>query len=668
MSRFIAAVIAFVGLLLLIAFLLPMVVPTHLYKPRLEEQATAAAGRPVRFGDDIKIRFLPNTAFSVTDLVVESPEGFEAPTLLTAERADIGVKILPLLSRRVEINRFVVETPTIALERRADGAVNWAFDTPSAPTDDTDTDAPQPDELGVGDVRLGDVRIVNGSASYKDAVAAADYSATDINLAVRLERFAEPLEADGTLTLQGAPARVSLILTTIDALRRSQPANLKLDAALDDAELGADLALTQNEGAVRYQGPVSLNAPDLGGLAALFGAALEDAPGFDALAAKGKVDGDAEGLRLEQAEITFDEIDAAGDLSLDWSGAKPKATGALSTPSLDLRPYLPAPTQNAEGFPAWSEDKLDFASLRNIDADLDLSADSVFLNDIKTGEARMKLVIQNGRLAADIPQLRLYGGGGSGRLVVNARKARPSFAGYFDMRSVKAEPFSKDFLKHDKLLGLGAMRFEFSAAGASQAAIMRSLDGKGGFDIDDGAVKGFNIVKLANAVREIYEGGGNPAAISAAIAEARRPNEQTDFSKFLSNFTITNGAVSAPTISMEGPFFDMAGRGSVNLPGQTVDLRLAPTVSPKLDRSGRRFMVPVKIGGSFSQPSVAVDYESLLQGAVEKKGLELLDQVFGGDKSSDATSSNNSDDEGDADEEPAETILRGLFERALQSE
>ena len=82
-ARFIASGIALIGLIVLIAFLAPMVVPTSAYKQTLEEQASAAIGRVVRFGDDIKIRFLPSTAFTVSEIVVENPEGFSQPTLLT---------------------------------------------------------------------------------------------------------------------------------------------------------------------------------------------------------------------------------------------------------------------------------------------------------------------------------------------------------------------------------------------------------------------------------------------------------------------------------------------------------------------------------------------------------------------------------------------------------
>ncbi|MGD9799924.1 MAG: AsmA-like C-terminal region-containing protein, partial [Parvularculaceae bacterium] len=324
--------------------------------------------------------------------------------------------------------------------------------------------------------------------------------------------------------------------------------------------------------------------------------------------------------------------------------------------SLDMRPYMPPPTQSAEGFPAWSTAKIDFSSLRNLDADLDISAEKVFLNEIETGESRLNLKIANGRMTASIPQLGFYGGGGSGTLVVDARSATPSIAGKFSMNSVEAQPFTMDLMKLDKLLGLGGFNMEFNATGASQAAIMSSLDGKGGFDLNDGAIKGVNIVKLAGAVAKLYEGGlTNPTAFTNAIAEAQRPDEKTDFSKFLSNFTITNGEVQAPTISLEGPYLTMTGGGRVDLPGQAIDLRLLPRAATSTDNApGRAIAIPLRIGGTFSKPTMSIDMEALLRGRAEQTLKGLFDKALNpkGDAAADGSTSES---------DPAKELLKGIL-------
>ena len=408
---------------------------------------------------------------------------------------------------------------------------------------------------------------------------------------------------------------------------------------------------------------MSLNAPDLPAFAKMMGTPLADAPGFDKLAIKGQAKGGPNSLRLTGADIDFDQIDATGDIGLVWSGARPKATGRLAVGALDLRPYLPPPAAGAQGFPAWSEAKLDFASLRNIDADLDVTAEQVFLNDLKFGESRMKLKIENGRMVADIPELGMYGGAGSGQLVVNARQSAPAITGKFDVGSVQAEPFTKDLMKIDKLLGLGGFNMEFSASGSSQAAIMNSMDGKGGFDIADGSLKGINLGKLAAGIADllngdILKGGVSPAAVQKVLAIAQRPDETTDFSEFLSDFTIENGYVTAPSISLKGPLVIVTGKGAVNLPAQTLDLRLAPVAIVKVgDQEKRSVAIPLKITGTFSNPKPWVDEEALLK-AVLTGGLgDFLRKPFAKPQPADGSDASTEEEEPN----PVRDILDGVL-------
>ncbi len=648
MNRILFFLIALVALALAILLFLPGLVPVAAFKGRIETQASNALGREVTIGDDLSFRIFPRTAFRVTDLVIANAEGFSGDYLASVEEADIGVKLLPLLSDSVEIDRFVLTRPDIRLTRAQNGAVNWNLaQTETAETSETQSGG-APREL-----KLGDVRIVDGAARYEDLAAGASYVADDIDMTVVLKSLSEPLEAKGSMQFQGAPATVDMVLTSLRAIMDKEPGNLKLDLQVGDAEIGADLALALKDG-LRYLGPASLSAPDLPALAALAGTQLADAPGFDKLSVKGDVDGNDTSVRLENASINFDEIAAQGAVTLNWAGARPKASGVLSTDKLDLRPYMPPPATSADGFPAWSDAKMDFASLNNIDADFDISTDAVYVNDLEFGESRIKLLVDSGRLTAEIPELSMYGGQGSGRVVVNARGATPSFAGNFDVGAVQAQPLTHDLMKHDNLLGLGSFKLNFAATGASQAAIMRTIDGSGGFDLADGALKGVNIAGLVRAAGEFTE-GFNPAALQRAVAEARGPQQQTDFSEFLSDFSITNGLVTAPTITLNGPYLSMSGQGTINLAEQKIDLRLLPKGTTVLEgqEGGRTVTIPVRVGGTFAQPTIGIDAESLARTGLQR----TLGNVF--------SNKNEKEDgeEGAEDEEvdPARAIIEGII-------
>ena len=657
MSRILFFLVALIAVAFAVLVFAPGVIPVAAYKDRIELAASNAVGREVTIGDNLSFRILPHTAFHVEDLEIANAEGFDGAYLAQVAEADIGVKLFSLFSGAVEVDRFVLTRPDIILARGSDGSVNWNLAAPDGAGEATSEGATR-------DIRFGDLRIIDGKARFSDEAAGKTYAADAMDLTVTLNSLAEPLETRGTMLFQGAPTEVDIVLTSLASLMHREPGNLKVDLKIDDAVLGADLTINTGE-TLDYAGPVRLNAPDLPAFAALLGLDVADAPGFDRLILAGDVDGGTNSLRLSNSDLTFDDIAAQGALRFDWSGARPKAGGVLSTEQLDLRRYLPPPTENAQGFPAWSEAPINFSNLRNVDADFDISTDAIFLNDLEMGQSRLKIVVANGRLTADIPELAMYGGQGSGQLVVNARGAKPSFSGNFDMGAVQAQPLSLDLLKHDNLLGLGGFKFNFTANGASQAAIMSSMDGAGGFDIADGALKGVNIAKIARAGAALQR-GFNPAALQSVVSVARGPTEQTDFSEFLSDFKITNGLVNAPTITMNGPFLTMTGKGDINLPLQTIDLRLSPRATDTIDGSGARSIsIPLRIGGTFSKPTIGIDAEALILGG----GLgNLFRGVTGGNSEDDAAAPDAATPDGDAEpqeeptpEETALGILDNIF-------
>ena len=657
MGRILFFLVALIAVVIAVMLVAPGVVPVATYKAQVEARASEALGRDVTIGNDLSIKFFPRTAFVVNDLTIANADGFDGDYLATVEKADIGVRLMSLFSDSIEVNRFVLTNPDIRLIRSADGRVNWNLAASGSDAAASGGAAP------ARDLNLGTVRIDGGSARFDDKASDKSYVARDMDLTVLLSSLSTPLEVRGDMTFQNEPSRLDLVLTSLADIMANEPANMKLDLTVGDSQAGVDL-MVETKDALRYTGPVRLDAPDLPAFAALTGTALADAPGFDNLSFNGVVDGGDTALRVSEASIQFDDIDAQGAVDVNWAGARPKLSGVLSTDKLDLRPYMPPPVENPQGFPAWSETPMNLSSLRNVDADFDISTNAIFINDLTFGESRLRLRIDNGRMVADIPELAMYGGQGSGQMVVNARGATPSFAGNFDVGSVNAQPLSTDLLKHDNLLGLGSFKLNFTATGDSQADIMSSMDGEGGFDLSDGALKGINIAGIVRAVNE-FQSGINPAALANAVAQARGPSQQTDYSEFLSNFKITDGLVNAPDIRLNGAFLTMTGNGTINLPLQQIDLRLVPRgTSKEFGEGGKSIAVPVRIGGTFSKPTVGIDAEALVRAGAENQLRGLLDGVLGGDEEqSDETTDANDEDapERATPEDTARRALEGIL-------
>jgi hypothetical protein len=100
------------------------------------------------------------------------------------------------------------------------------------------------------------------------------------------------------------------------------------------------------------------------------------------------------------------------------------------------------------------------------------------------------------------------------------------------------------------------------------------------------------------------------------VAEAQGPSQSTDFSALNVGLEITNGIVSTRQIRLTGPYFDVLGTASIDLPSQTLRMTLTPSVSTADGEPLRTLPVPVLISGSFNAPKIGVDAEPLLRGVV----------------------------------------------------
>ena len=112
---------------LLVAALLiiPRFVDVQKLKPEIEKQVTAATGRPFTLGGDLSLSLFPWAGLSFSDLHLGNPPGFKEKDMLVLESFEVRVKLLPLISKEIQVKRFIMKEPRIVLERRKDGRANW---------------------------------------------------------------------------------------------------------------------------------------------------------------------------------------------------------------------------------------------------------------------------------------------------------------------------------------------------------------------------------------------------------------------------------------------------------------------------------------------------------------------------------------------------------------
>ena len=121
--RVLLALAILVGLLIAAIATLPSLLSFDSVHARLLAAAESALHRKVE-ARTIRFRILSGLGAEAEGVVVHNEPGWETPALLTAERVSVKLAFWPLLSRRIEVRRIVLEGATATIERDPRGRLN----------------------------------------------------------------------------------------------------------------------------------------------------------------------------------------------------------------------------------------------------------------------------------------------------------------------------------------------------------------------------------------------------------------------------------------------------------------------------------------------------------------------------------------------------------------
>jgi len=192
---FIGAIV--VGLCLFLIFLVPFVLNADSFRPAVESQLSAALGREVTMG---KLTLsLMQGSLVAQDLAIADDPAFSSVPFVQAKSLAVGIELLPLiLHRDVQVTRLTVDTPSMQLIEHAAGKWNYSSlgRNPSA----TDSRPQSP----LSDLRIGELRIVNGSALVSSVPATArPFEYSEVNLQVKELSLSKSFPFDLSAKLPG---------------------------------------------------------------------------------------------------------------------------------------------------------------------------------------------------------------------------------------------------------------------------------------------------------------------------------------------------------------------------------------------------------------------------------------------------------------------------------
>jgi AsmA protein len=618
----IAAIVIAVPIVFVVAL---MLIPDSVYRDRISAAVKDATGRELSIGGKIGISIFPTLGVSAENVALSNAEGFTAASFASMKSLQAGVALFPLLQGKVEITRFSLIEPTIALEVDAQGHNNWTFHGKNAPAGAAPQQPAQTGGPGggLGELSLGKVELVDGQVSYANRQTNASWNVTAINVTLALPSLDQPFSLDGKANWKGKPVSLTLTAQNPRQILNGVPApvTLKVDSDLLKASFDGNAAAGAD---TRLSGKADLSVTSVRDLSAWLSKPMAAGQGFGPLAIKGDLAYQTGELDFSNASVNFDKIDGTGQVQIKTGGSRPFVKAQLAVGTLDLNPYMGASAQGGGGAaggagggggaPAagggWSTERLDFSGLKAIDADFAFQAKTILVKKMTFTDSVLATSLRDGVLTADLTKVQLYGGSGKAKIVLDGSGGTPGLATDLAFSGINIQPFLKDGANFDRLSGTGNLTLSVRGQGASQKALAQSLSGSGALNLVNGAIRGFN---LAAMVRNV----------SGAFAGAAGGGEQkTDFASLAGTWTIASGVLSNNDMALLNPLLRVAGAGTADIGNRTVNYLITPKgVSDLTGQGGKSdvtgISVPIRVTGPWDNLRFAPDPKGLLEGALK---------------------------------------------------
>jgi AsmA protein len=605
----ILAVASVVAVLIAIPFLLPL----DTYRAPIERAASTALGRQVQIRGPIGLSVYPQIGISLSDVAIANEPGAKHPQMVEVDSVVVGAKLMPLLSRRLEITEVILQRPVIHLEVNREGASNWQLGTATQAK-------PGETNSRMAKVGVGRLSIEGGEVSYDDAASGASQQIKNVSLTLAMPvttatNVRVPLGFSGGFTYNNQPLRLSGDVQNFDALMRDQPTQMRLEVASNvvnakfQGTLGKDGAIS---------GPISLGAHSVRSLAAWLGHPLPAGNGFGLLALEGQfVAGDGV-YSLRQAQLRFDSMSMNASLSFDTKPDVLAIKGQVTLDRLDLNPYLApgAETDTVEAAKAKTANPdapLSLGGLKAVDADVMMVVGQMLLPGFKLDHGVVDASLKGGILKADLKNLSLYGGSGKGTLMVDGSKETPSIHSTLDLSGLKVQPFLNELMNVNNVTGTGSLRFDVAGSGKTQAQLVRALNGRGDLRFADGAVTGVDLTAIARVMQSV--------ATAQVLTGAVGQNAKTNFGQMGGTFTVKDGVLHTSDLKLTSDVVEMNGQGDVDLGAQTIDFRFEPVAKRgipvlKVVDLG----IPFFVKGPWDKPSYGPDPRGVAKALVNKLG------------------------------------------------
>lgn len=541
-------------------------------------------------------------------LTFANPGWARSPYLVKAERAEIDVRLWPLLTGQIDLPRISLAAPELGLQMEADGRRTWALGKSDS------------GEGGSGNVpRIGLLQVDRGALDFLappygvDIQAGFDFDsargATPLHFEMKGRYQGQPLQAQG---------RTGHVLQ-IDAVG-APPFPLEIRARAGATRLNAEGSVGSLSTLDGIEATFDLRGRTLGDLYKLLGVALPETPPY-AIAGQLRKNGQRWDAAALKGKLGLSDI--AGDLAFEQGGARPRLSGELQSklmdmddlgPLIGLQPSarsakavkledIPPPVTQEQAQRRRTDGKvlptapLDFERLRAMDADVRYTAQRIRnVREVPLERGSVHVKLQDAVLSLDPLDLGVAGGSFKGSIRIDGSSRPADIRASLDMRGLMLARLLPALESSGNSVGRLDGRLNMAGRGESVASWLGASSGDVALLMGAGQFGNllpvFATLVGGDVIKFLARGDRDVQLRCAAIA-----------------FDIQKGLMNSRTLVLDTSNAIFQAEGSINLANEQLDLVIRPEPKSPSILSVR---TPLTVKGTLGDPRPGVEAAPLI--------------------------------------------------------
>lgn len=331
MKRVFIAVSALLITGLIVVLIAPSFINWGQYKPQIIQQAKKSTGLDVQINGKLALSLLPYPNFMINQVKITNPQDKAQTEILSFERLNVHVELLPLLQGKVSFSSISLEKPVLFINIDKDGQPNFMTAEIKALMGSGQEN--QNRNNTTPDITLSHLGISNGSIKIIQGKNSTEID--NINLSLAADSLNGPYHAEGSIFYQGHAFDIAMDGKNADFEAKALPLNASLTVKPEDLDVTIAGSLGWGDN-VSFQGQIDAKGSDISKI-----------PGLSTIAQKknytlsGFLSADQNKLELKELSASLAENTVQGKLDIDLKSSA--VTGTLKTQNdFKLGAFMPS--------------------------------------------------------------------------------------------------------------------------------------------------------------------------------------------------------------------------------------------------------------------------------------------------------------------------------------